>query len=92
MVISCRIWLTSFLAVPYMSLFVARYLDILLPTLISGHKTLVRDLTIACYVELLYVFITRKGSGSTNMSAARESAEKFPGGEGNRKIAKKTKK
>jgi len=46
-IISCRIWLTTFLAVSYFySLFGARYLDILLPSLISGHKTLVRDLTI----------------------------------------------
>jgi len=65
-----------------MSLFGARYLNILLPSLISGHKTLVRDLTIEYYVELLHVSITRKGSDSTtsNMSGARASAEKFPGG------------
>jgi len=35
-----------------MSLFVARYLDILLPSLISGLKTVVRNLTIAYYAEL----------------------------------------
>jgi len=60
--------------------------------LISGHKTLVRDLTIAYYVELLHVSITGKGSSSTtsNMSGARVSAEKSQGrGGGNRKKTEK---
>jgi len=70
-----------------MSLFGARYLDIFLPSLISSHKTLVRDLTIAYMWSSSTSPSLGMGSGSTtsNMPGARVSAEKFSGWEQQKK-------